>query len=71
MDAAKVLRGEMKKEDLIFKPVGNKILGTSYIRPSALKKVTGTWDYGADMALQMPPNTARLALVQSEIPMQS
>lgn len=68
MDAAKVLRGEMKKEDLIFKPVGNKILGTSYIRPSALKKVTGTWDYGADMALQMPPNTARLALVQSEIP---
>lgn len=68
MDAAKVLRGEMKKEDLIFKPVGNKILGTSFIRPSALKKVTGTWDYGADMALQMPSNTARLALVQADIP---
>ena len=65
---AKVLRGEMKKEDLIFKPVGNKILGTSFIRPSALKKVTGTWDYGADMALQMPSNTARLALVQADIP---
>lgn len=68
MDAAKVLRGEMKKEDLIFKPVGNKILGTSFIRPSALKKVTGTWDYGADMALQMPSNTAHLALVQADIP---
>ena len=68
MDAAKVLRGEMKKEDLIFKPVGNKILGTSYVRPSALKKVTGTWDYGADIALQMPAGTARLALVQAEIP---
>ena len=68
MDAAKVLRGEMKKEDLIFKPVGNKILGTSYVRPSALKKVTGTWDYGADTALQMPADTARLALVQAEIP---
>ena len=68
MDAAKVLRREMKKEDLFFKPVGNKILGTSFIRPSALKKVTGTWDYGADMALQMPSNTARLALVQADIP---
>ena len=68
MDAAKVMRGEMKKEDLIFKPVGNKILGTSYIRPSAIQKVTGTWDYGADMALQMPENTARLALVQADIP---
>ena len=49
--------------------MGNKILGTSYVRPSALKKVTGTWDYGADTALQMPADTARLALVQAEIPM--
>lgn len=68
MDAAAVMRGEKKKEDLIFKPVGNDILGTSYVRPSALQKVTGTWDFGADMALQMPENTARLALVQAEIP---
>ena len=68
MDAAAVMRGEKKKEDLIFKPVGNDILGTSYIRPSALNKVTGKWDFGADMALQMPANTARLALVQAEIP---
>lgn len=67
MDAAKVMRGEMKKEDLIFKPVGNDILGTSYVRPSAAAKVTGKWDYGADMALQMPPNTARLALVQADV----
>jgi aldehyde oxidoreductase len=68
MDAAKVLRGEMKKEDLLFKPTDNKIIGTKYARPSALAKVTGTWDYGADVALQMPSNTARLALVQSKIP---
>lgn len=66
MDAAKVMRGEMKKEDLIFEPVGNTILGTSYVRPSARAKVTGKWDFGADMALQLPTNTARLALVQSE-----
>lgn len=67
MDAAKVLRGEMKKEDLLFKPVGNKIWGTEYVRPSAAAKVTGTWDYGADQALKMPINTARLALVQADV----
>lgn len=66
MDAAKVLRGEMKKEDLLFQPVGNNILGTSYARPSARAKVMGKWDFGADMALQLPANAARLALVQSE-----
>ena len=67
MDAAKVLRGEMRKQDLLFKPTGNKILGTVYHRPSAIRKVTGTWDYGADVALQMPEGTLRLALVQAEV----
>jgi len=67
MDAARVMRGEMSKDDLLFKPVDNKILGTYYHRPSALAKVTGTWDYGADVALQMPPNTLHLALVQAEV----
>lgn len=67
MDAAKVLRGEMKKEDLLFKPVGNNIVGTYYHRPSAKAKVTGTWDFGADMALQMPNNTLHLALVQAKV----
>lgn len=67
MAAAKVIRGEMHKEDLLYKPVGNKIYGTTYHRPSALRKVTGTWDYGADVALQMPPGTLRMALVQAEV----
>ncbi len=67
MDAAKVLRGEMRKQDLLFKPTGNKILGTVYHRPSAIRKVTGTWDYGADVALQMPEGTLRLALVQADV----
>ena len=44
MDAAAVMRGEKSVDDLIFKPVGNDILGTEYIRPSAKAKVTGTWD---------------------------
>jgi len=67
MNAAKVLRGEMKKEDLLFKPAKNTILGTTYHRPSAVAKVTGSFDYGADVALQMPAGTLRLALVQAEV----
>ncbi len=67
MAAAKVQRGEMKKDDLLFKPTGNKIYGTTYHRPSAMQKVTGTWDFGADVALQMPPGSLRLALVQAEV----
>lgn len=67
MAAAAVLRGEMTKEDLIFKPTGDSIKGTRYIRPSAAQKVTGTWDFGADDALKMPEGTLRLALVQAKV----
>ncbi|HEY3425458.1 MAG TPA: 2Fe-2S iron-sulfur cluster-binding protein, partial [Negativicutes bacterium] len=67
MAAAQVIRGEVRKEELIFKPVGNRIYGTTFIRPSAIQKVTGTWDFGADVALQMPEETLRLALVQAEV----
>lgn len=68
MDAAKVLRGEKKKEALLFKPgKDGSIMGSTYQRPSALAKVTGTWDYGDDVALQMPPDTLRLALVQADV----
>jgi len=68
MDAAAVLRGEKKKEDLLWEPPENgSILGSTYHRPSALAKVTGTWDFGADVALHMPPDTLRLALVQAKV----
>ena len=67
MDAAAVLRGEKTVEDLVFEPVGNEILGTKYVRPSAKAKVTGTWDFGNDMNLKMPNGTLRLALVQAEV----
>ena len=68
MDAAKVLRGEMKKEDLEFKiaPDG-RIWGTKYPRPSAIAKVCGTWDYGADLGLKLPPGTLHMALVQARV----
>ena len=67
MDAARVIRGEITKEDLMFKSTGDSIVGTKYIRPSAAQKVTGTWDFGADDALKMPEGTLRLALVQANV----
>lgn len=68
MDAAKVLRGEMKMDDLAFQiPADGRIWGTKYPRPSALAKVTGTCDYGADLGLKMPEGTLHLALVQATV----
>ncbi len=68
MDAAKVLRGEMTMKDLEFKmPADGRIWGSKYPRPSAIAKVTGTFDYGADAGLKMPPDTLQLALVQAKV----
>ena len=68
MDAAKVLRGEMKAEDLDFvMPADQRIWGTAYPRPTALAKVTGTLDYGADIGLKLPPETLHIALVQAKV----
>ncbi len=68
MDAAKVLRGEMSMEDLAFKiPEDGRIWGTKYPRPTAIAKVTGTYDYGADLGLKLPKETLHLALVQAEV----
>ena len=67
MDAAKVLHGEMTKEDLMFVPTDNKIIGTSYARPSGAAKVTGQWNFGADEIKNLPENTLQIALVQAEV----
>jgi aldehyde oxidoreductase len=68
MDAAKVMRGEMKAEDLMYKlPADGQIWGGVIPRPSALAKVTGMCDYGADVGLKMPAGTLRLALVQAKV----
>jgi aldehyde oxidoreductase len=68
MDAAKVLRGEMKAEDLLFQLPEDGRVWSSYIpRPSAVAKVTGTCDYGADLGLKLPEGTLHLKLVQAKI----
>ncbi|MBQ7586364.1 MAG: molybdopterin-dependent oxidoreductase [Desulfovibrionaceae bacterium] len=68
MDAACVLRGEKTLDDLTYKePESGEVWGTSRPRPSALAKVTGTAEFGADAALRMPPNTLHLALAQAKV----
>jgi aldehyde oxidoreductase len=68
MDAAAMMRGEKTAEQVLDKPKADgSIVGTKAVRPSALAKVTGTWDFGADIALRMPEGTLRLALVQAQV----
>jgi len=68
MDAAAVLRGEKPMESLEFKlPEDGRIWGTAYPRPSAVAKVTGTAEYGADLGLHLPAGTLQLALVQAKV----
>ncbi len=68
MDAAKVMRGEKSAADLEYKaPVNGDVWGTRHPRPTALAKVTGTLDYGADAGMKLPENTLQCALVQAEV----
>ncbi len=68
MAAAEVVRGAAKMESLEFKmPADGRIWGSKYPRPTAVSKVTGTLDYGADLGLKMPVGTLRIALVQADV----
>ena len=68
MTAAKLLRGEIKREDIWFElPEGASVIGTNYVRPSASAKVTGTWDFGADLGIELPDDTLHIKLVQANV----
>ncbi len=68
MDAAKIMRGEMKAEDLMYRlPDDGVIWGGKYPRPTAVAKVTGTLDYGTDLGLKLPADALHLALVQAKV----
>jgi aldehyde oxidoreductase len=68
MDAAKVLGGEMKAEELMYQmPANGDVWGTRHPRPTAVAKATGTMNYGADLGIQMPEGTLQLALVQAKV----
>ena len=69
MDAAKVLRGEMSRDELIYMlPPDGRVWGTRIPKPTSVARVTGIMDYGADLILKMPPDTLHLALVQAKEP---
>jgi len=68
MDAARVVRGECEAEDLLFKiPEDGRMWGTRHPRPSALARVTGTLDYGADLGIKLPGDALHLALTQARV----
>jgi aldehyde oxidoreductase len=68
MDAAKLLRGEISVKDFWKSlPQNASMVGSSYIRPSAMAKVMGTWDFGADLGLKLPSNTLHAKLVQANV----
>ena len=68
MTAAELMRGEITKEDIWKEvPVGASIVGTEYVRPSAEAKVTGRWDFGADLGLKLPDDTLHIKLVQAKV----
>jgi aldehyde oxidoreductase len=68
MTAAQLLRGEVTKEQVWPKlKDGVSMLGSSLPRPSAVSKVTGTWDFGADAGLKLPAGTLHIKLVQAQV----
>ena len=68
MEAARVVRGELKAEDLVFRiPEDGRIWGTKHPRPTALARVTGTLDFGADLGLRLPKDALHLALAQAQV----
>ena len=68
MDAAAVMRGDKDIEEIRYKePAEGHHLGSTKPRPSAVAKVTGTAEFGADAAVHMPANTLHLALAQAKV----
>ncbi|QOX62685.1 molybdopterin-dependent oxidoreductase [Anoxybacterium hadale] len=68
MDAARLVRGEVTKEELWPKlKDGVSLMGSSMPRPSALAKVTGTWDFGADSGRKLPEGALHIKLVQAKV----
>ncbi len=68
MDAARVLRGEMTMDALAFKlPADQRLYNTYFPKPTALAKVTGTCDYGADINEKLSGDHLHLGLVHARV----
>ena len=68
MSAAKVLRGEMTMEELSFNlPADQRIYNTYFPKPTALAKVTGACDYGADINQKLSFDHLHLGLAHARV----
>lgn len=64
MAAAAVMRGENSMDEILFtQPSNKRLYGSTYPKPNAVSRVTGSCDFGADIAEKMPPNSLHLAPV--------
>ena len=64
MEAAAVMRGEKAMEDITFTPPEDgRLYGSDFPKPTALSRVLGTCDFGADISGKMPEGTLHLAVV--------
>jgi aldehyde oxidoreductase len=67
MEAAEVLNGKKSFQDLARRmEPGKQVWNTSYPRPSAIFKATGTFDYGDDDYLKLPEGTLFAVPVTTE-----
>lgn len=67
LDAAKLLRGDMTTEELWLKRK-NQANGSAHkdTNDAAVAKVTGVWDFGADLGLKLPEGTLHAKLVTAQ-----
>lgn len=64
MEAAAVMRGEKTMEDITFSPPEDgRLYGSDFPKPTALSRVLGACDFGADISGKMPEGTLHLAVV--------
>ena len=62
--SAAVMRGEKTMEDITFSPPEDgRLYGSDFPKPTALSRVLGACDFGADISGKMPEGTLHLAVV--------
>ncbi len=68
MEAAAVMRGEKSIEDINPKlPADGKVYGSAFSKPKGVSRVTGSCEFGADIALKMPSGSYHLAPVIAKV----
>lgn len=68
IDAAKLMRGETTREELWSKLKDRANVSSSgKPDPAAAAKVTGTWEFGADLGLKLPQGTLHIKLIRAQV----